>query len=85
MVYICCLTKTLPQGTKPNEKNKTLGEGKSTTYQYYYYSRLPLLFTTPPDLCINQGSLENICILVPSTCFPNMDLDIDLVKHVTFF
>jgi hypothetical protein len=81
----CCLTKTLPQGTKPNGKNKTLDEGKSTTYQYDMYSRLPLLSTTPPDLCINQGSLENILILVLSTCFPNMVLDIDLVKHVTFF
>ena len=79
----CCLTKTLPQGTKPNGKNKTLGEGKSTTYQYHYYSRL-ILSTIPIYSCINQGSLENICISVLSTCFPNMVLDIDLVKHVTF-
>ena len=81
----CCLTKTLPQGTKPNGKNKTLGKEKSTRYQYHYYSRLPLLSTTPPDLCINQGSLENICNLELSTCFLNMFLDIDLVKRVIFF
>ena len=54
----CCLTKTLLQGTKPSGENKTLGEGKSTTYQYHIYSRLPLLSTTPPDSCINQGSSE---------------------------
>ena len=53
---LCCLTKTLHQGTKVNGKNKTLGEGKSTTYQYHNYSRLPILSTTPPDSCINQGS-----------------------------
>ena len=54
----CCLTKTLRQGTKPNGKNKTLGEGKSITYQYHCYSRLLLLSTTPPDSCINQGNSE---------------------------
>ena len=58
----CCLTKTLLQGTKPSGKNKTLDEGKSTTYQYDMYSRLPILSTTLPDSCTNQESLENMFI-----------------------